>query len=208
MTVAEETRQAIQRHKDRYPHPKSAILPSLWEIQHEFGYITPEGMQVIAEILGEAPSDVQAVATFYSMYFQKPPGRHSLLVCVNVACSLRGADETAAYIERKLGTPPGTTTADGAFTWDATIECLGGCGYAPMMQIDHHFHEHLTPDKIDHILERVAKQPGPHEGHGRPAAHAAAPTAEAPPPAHTDGPPPPSDGPAPSGGGRSPKRRR
>jgi NADH-quinone oxidoreductase subunit E len=208
MTVAQETRQAIQRHKDRYPHPKSAILPALWEIQHEHGYITAEGMQVVAEVLGVAASDVQSVATFYSMYFQRPPGRHSLLVCVNVACSLRGADETAAYIERKLGTPSGTTTADGAFTWEATIECLGGCGYAPMMQIDHHFHEHLTPDKIDHILERVAKEPGPHQGLERPAAHAAASTAEAPPPAHAEGPPSQSDGPAPKGGGRPPKRRR
>jgi NADH-quinone oxidoreductase subunit E len=208
MTVAQETRQAIQRHKDRYPHPKSAILPALWEIQHEHGYITPEGMQVIAEILGEAPSDVQAVATFYSMYFQRPPGRHSLLVCVNVACALRGADETAAYIERKLGTPPGTTTADGAFTWDATIECLGGCGYAPMMQIDHRFHEHLTPDKIDHILERIAKEPGLHDGHARPTTHAAAATADAPPPAPAEEPPSPSDGPAPGRGVRPPKRRR
>jgi NADH-quinone oxidoreductase subunit E len=169
MTLSAETRQAIQRHKDRYPQAKSAILPCLWEVQHEQGWVTPEGMELIAEVLDLAPSEVQAVATFYSMYFTKPPGRHSLLVCVNVACSLRGADETAAYIERKLGCPPGSTSADGAFSWDATIECLGGCGYAPMMQIDHHFHEHLTPDKIDHILEQVAAEPGPHHGQPRPA---------------------------------------
>jgi NADH-quinone oxidoreductase subunit E len=209
MTLSAETRQAIESHRDRYPHHKSAILPSLWEVQHEAGWITAEGLELIAEVLGLAPSEVQAVATFYSMYFQRPPGRHSLLVCVNVACSLRGADETAAYIEKKLGTPPGTTTADGAFTWDATIECLGGCGYAPMMQIDHHFHEFLTPDRIDHILERVAKEPGPHQPHPRPAAHAAAPTGEAPPPPHAEGPPSQSDGPAPArGDGRRPKRRR
>jgi NADH-quinone oxidoreductase subunit E len=185
MTLSADVRQAMQRHKDRYPQPKSAILPALWEVQHEEGYVSPEGMRLVAEVLGVTSSEVQAVATFYSMYFQKPPGRHSLLVCINAACALRGADETAAYIERKLGTPPGTTTADGAFTWDATIECLGGCGYAPMMQIDHHFHENLTPDKIDHILERVGKEPAPHEGHATPAA--------------------PS---APSDGGKPPKRRR
>jgi NADH:ubiquinone oxidoreductase subunit E len=73
MTLAAATRDAIQRHKDRYPHPKSAILPSLWEVQEEAGWVTPEGMQVVAEILGLAPSEVQAVATFYSMYFQKAP---------------------------------------------------------------------------------------------------------------------------------------
>lgn len=165
MTLSAETRQAVERHRDRYPAAKSAILPSLWEVQHEEGWITPEGMALVAEVLGLAPSEVQAVATFYSMYFQKPPGRHSLLVCVNVACALRGADETAAYIEKRLGCPPGSTSADGAFTWDATIECLGGCGYAPMMQIDHHFHEHLTPERIDSILERVAAEPGPNEPH-------------------------------------------
>jgi NADH-quinone oxidoreductase subunit E len=213
MTVSAETRQAIERHKERYPHPKSAILPALWEVQHEAGWVTAEGMELIAEVLGLAPSEVQAVATFYSMYFQRPPGRHSLLVCVNVACALRGADETAAYIEGKLGTPPGTTTADGAFTWDATIECLGGCGYAPMMQIDHHFHEFLTPEKIDAILERVAKEPGPNEPHAaRPVAHAAAPTGETPPAPQSEGPPSQSQGPAPAsspdGGGRPPKRRR
>jgi len=169
MSLSAETRQAVQRHRERYPHPKSAILPSLWEVQHEEGWITPEGMELVAEVLGVTPSEVQAVATFYSMYFQKPPGRHSLLVCVNVACALRGADETAAYIEEKLGCPPGSTSADGAFTWDATIECLGACGYAPMMQIDHRFHEHLTPERIDHILETVGKEPGPHEPHGGPA---------------------------------------
>ncbi|HXA28670.1 MAG TPA: NADH-quinone oxidoreductase subunit NuoE [Candidatus Angelobacter sp.] len=168
MSLSETTRQAIERHRDRYPQAKSAILPCLWEVQHEQGWVTAEGMELIAEVLGVAPSEVQAVATFYSMYFQKPPGRHSLLVCVNVACSLRGADETAAYIEKKMGTPPGTTTADGAFTWDATIECLGGCGYAPMMQIDHHFHEHLTPERIDRILDTVGRQPGPHEPHPAP----------------------------------------
>jgi NADH-quinone oxidoreductase subunit E len=208
MTLSARTRQAIEAHGARYPQPKSAILPALWEVQHEVGWISAEGMELVAEVLGITPSEVQAVATFYSMYFQRPPGRHSLLVCVNVACSLRGADETAAYIERKLGTPPGTTTADGAFTWDATIECLGGCGYAPMMQIDHHFHEFLTPDRIDHILETVAAQPGPHHGHDRPAAHAAAPTGETPPPPHAEGPPSSAGGPAPANGGSKPPKRR
>jgi NADH-quinone oxidoreductase subunit E len=202
MSLDAAVRDAVRRHKDRYPSARSAILPSLWDVQHAEGWVSPEGMALVAEVLGLAPSEVQAVATFYSMYFQRPPGRHSLLVCVNVACALRGADETAAYIERRLGCPPGTTSADGAFTWDATIECLGACGYAPMMQIDHHFHEFLTPDRIDHILETVAGQPGPHEPHGAPAsARAAAPTGETPPPPTAEG--PPSDT-----GGAAPRRRR
>jgi NADH-quinone oxidoreductase subunit E len=185
----------VEQARDRYPHPRSAILPALWAVQHQFGYLPKEGMAEVAAILGLAPSEVQAVSTFYSMFFAKPPGRHHLLICVNVACALRGADETAAYLERRLGCPSGSTTADGAFTWASTIECLGGCGGAPMMQIDHRFHENLTPERIDTILERVAAEPGEaghgRAGEGRPRADARpnAPTAETPPPAEAEGPP-------------------
>jgi NADH-quinone oxidoreductase subunit E len=160
VSLSAATRAEIEKARDRYPQPRSAILPSLWAVQHEVGYVSDEGMQAVAEILGLAPSEVQAVSTFYSMYFDHPAGEHHILVCVNVACALRGADETVEYIERKLGCPSGSTTADGKFTWESTIECLGACGYAPMMQIDHHFHEHLTPERIDAILERVAAEPG------------------------------------------------
>ena len=187
MRLSAATRAEIERARDRYPQPRSAILPSLWAVQHEVGYVSDEGMQAVAEILGLAPSEVQAVSTFYSMYFDRPAGEHHILVCVNVACALRGADETVEYIERKLGCPSGSTTADGKFTWESTIECLGACGYAPMMQIDHHFHEHLTPQRIDAILERVAAGPGD-GGHrvtpaptvAEPAAQADAPTGKQP----------------------------
>jgi NADH-quinone oxidoreductase subunit E len=131
---------------------------------------------------------VQAVSTFYSMYFKRPPGRHHILVCVNAACALRGADETAAYIEQRLGCPSGTTTADGMFTWESTIECLGGCGGAPMMQVDHHFEENLTPERIDAILERVAAQPVTQRGR-RPARVPNPPASTTPPPPTAEGPP-------------------
>jgi NADH-quinone oxidoreductase subunit E len=167
-SLSAETRARIERVRDRYPQPRSAILPCLWAVQDEFGYLPTAGMEEVASILGVAPSEVQAVSTFYSMYFTHPEGRHHLLICVNVACALRGADETVAYLERRLGCPSGSTTADGMFTWQSTIECLGACGAAPMMQIDHRFHENLTPERIDAILERIAGQPGdgPH-GDGR-----------------------------------------
>jgi NADH-quinone oxidoreductase subunit E len=183
VSLSAAARAEIEKARDRYPQPRSAILPSLWAVQHEVGYVSDEGMQAVAEILGLAPSEVQAVSTFYSMYFDHPAGEHHILVCVNVACALRGADETVEYIERKLGCPSGSTTADGKFTWESTIECLGACGYAPMMQIDHHFHEHLTPERIDAILERVAAEPG-HGGHRVTPAQTAPeqePQAEAPP---------------------------
>jgi NADH-quinone oxidoreductase subunit E len=152
MTLLAETRIAIERARDRYPLARSAILPALWAVQHERGLITPDAMTEIAGILQVAPSEVEAVSTFYSMYFQKPHGRHEVIVCINVSCALRGAEEIVDHLERTLGCASGETTADGAFTWSSTVECLGGCGGAPTMQVDHHFEENLTPDRVDSIL--------------------------------------------------------
>jgi NADH-quinone oxidoreductase subunit E len=152
MTLREDTRTAIERARDRYPHARSAILPALWAVQHEQGQITPDAMTEVAGILQVTPSEVEAVSTFYSMYFQHPHGRHEVIVCINVSCALRGADDIVGHLERSLGCASGETTADGAFTWSSTVECLGGCGGAPTMQVDHHFQENLTPDRVDAIL--------------------------------------------------------
>ncbi|MFZ0178650.1 MAG: NAD(P)H-dependent oxidoreductase subunit E [Candidatus Dormiibacterota bacterium] len=152
MTLQAETRMVIERARDRYPLARSAILPALWAVQHERGLITPDAMTEIAGILQVAPSEVEAVSTFYSMYFQHPHGRHEVIVCINVSCALRGAEGIVDHLERTLGCASGETTADGAFTWSSTVECLGGCGGAPTMQVDHHFEENLTPDRVDLVL--------------------------------------------------------
>ena len=163
MSLLAETRTAIERARDRYPHARSAILPALWAVQHEQGLITPDAMTEIAGILQVTPSDVEAVSTFYSMYFQHPHGRHEVIVCINVSCALRGADEIVDHLERTLGCASGETTADGAFTWSSTVECLGGCGGAPTMQVDHHFVENLTPERVDAFLGALRSAPTPHE---------------------------------------------
>ena len=160
MTLASATRSTIERARDRYPSPRSAILPSLWAVQHELGHLTPEAMAEVAELLGLTASEVQAVSTFYSMYFQHPVGRHDVLVCTNVSCSLLDADGIVAHMERSLGCASGGTTADGEFTWASTVECLGACGGAPAMQIDQKFYENLTPTRVDEILARVRSHPG------------------------------------------------
>jgi NADH-quinone oxidoreductase subunit E len=152
MTLQAETRTAIERARDRYPRPRSAILPALWAVQHELGQITPDAMGEVATILQVAPSEVEAVSTFYSMYFQHPHGRHEVIVCINVSCALRGAEGIVEHLERSLGCASGETTADGEFTWSSTVECLGGCGGAPTMQVDHHFEENLTPERVDAVL--------------------------------------------------------
>ena len=149
------TRTEIERQRDRYPRARSAVLPSLWAVQHQLGQLTPEGMEEVAGILGLTPSEVEAVASFYSMYFDHPVGRHHVLVCVNVSCALRGADEIVSHLQTRLGCPSGATSADGEFTWEQTVECLGACGGAPAMQVDHHFQENLTPERVDAILDRL-----------------------------------------------------
>ncbi len=152
MTLQAATRGAIERARDRYPRARSAILPALWAVQHEQGLITPDAMTEIAGILQVTPSDVEAVSTFYSMYFQRPHGRHEVIVCINVSCALRGAEDIVDHLERSLACKSGETTADGEFTWSSTVECLGGCGGAPTMQVDHHFEENLTPERVDAVL--------------------------------------------------------
>jgi NADH-quinone oxidoreductase subunit E len=163
-----KTRAEIERQRDRYPQARSAVLPSLWAVQHQLGYLSPEGMTEVAELLRLTPSEVQAVASFYSMYFDRPGGRHHVLVCVNVSCALRGAEEIVSHLEGRLGCPSGGTTADGAFTWEHTVECLGACGGAPAMQVDHHFQENLTPERVDAILDGVRDAPAAEGPAGRP----------------------------------------
>ncbi len=160
-----QTRTVIEQARDRYPRPRSAILPSLWAVQHELGEITPEAMGEVAGILNVAPSEVEAVSTFYSMYFQHPHGRHEVIVCINVSCALRGAEEIVEHLERSLGCASGETTADGEFTWSSTVECLGGCGGAPTMQLDHHFQENLTPERVDEVLSAVRRGSTDGAGH-------------------------------------------
>jgi hypothetical protein len=105
---------------------------------------------------------IEATASFYSMFLTRPEGRHDVVICVNAPCMLRGADEMKDYLERALGVRDGQTTSDGAITWHSTIECLGACGGAPMMQVDHQFEENLTPERIDAIIDRLRKQPAVH----------------------------------------------
>lgn len=159
MTLAAGTRQTIERARDRYPSARSAVMPALWAVQHELGMITADAMAEVASLLGLASSDVEAVASFYSMYHLAPQGRHEVIVCTNVSCSLRGADDIVAHLERTLGVPSGGTTADGEFTWSSTVECLGGCGGAPAMQLDHAFQENLTPERVDQILAAARSTP-------------------------------------------------
>ncbi len=147
-----ETLRKIDEVIARYPVKRSALLPALWLGQQEQGFCSLEAQEQIAEKIGISPAAVAAVVSFYTMFHTRPVGRHVIDVCTTVSCWLRGSDELVRHIQEKLGVEAGGTTLDGRFTL-RTVECLGSCGTAPMCQIDDDYHEDLTFQKIDRILD-------------------------------------------------------
>jgi len=145
-----EVEQIIQRYPEG--KQKSAVIPVLHLAQEEFGgWLSAETMDYVASVLNLQPIEVYEVATFYSMYNLKPVGRYLFEVCQTGPCMLNGSDNIIKYIFEKLGIKPGETTSDGMFTLK-TVECLGACGYAPMMQLGKNYREHLTKEKVDSII--------------------------------------------------------
>jgi NADH-quinone oxidoreductase subunit E len=143
----------------RYPDgkQKSAILPVLHMAQEHFGgWLSPEVMDYVAQLLHILPVEVYEVATFYSMYNLKPVGKYVFEVCQTGPCMINGCDEIIQYIKQTLNISVGETTGDGMFTLK-TVECLGACGYAPMMQLGKSYREHLTKEKIDSIIAECRK---------------------------------------------------
>lgn len=152
---SEEKLNKVKEIIARYPagKQKSALIPVLHLAQEEFGgWLSAETMDYVASLLQLKPIEVYEVATFYSMFNLKPVGKYVFEVCQTGPCMLRGSDNIIDYIKKKLDIGVGETTKDGLFTLK-TVECLGACGYAPMMQLGKHFREHLTPEKVDAIIE-------------------------------------------------------
>lgn len=154
--LSAHVRAEIDHWLTRYPadQKQSAVLAALREAQHENGgYLTPELMDAVADYLAMPPIAVYEVASFYSMYETKPVGRNHIAVCTNISCMLRGSDTVLTYIERKLGIKLGDSTPDGKFYLKKEEECLAACCGAPMMQVNHIYYEHLTPEKVDQVLD-------------------------------------------------------
>ncbi len=139
----------------KYPvdEKQSAVMSALMVVQEENGFLTSEAMDAVAEYLAMPAIAVYEVATFYGMYERKPIGRHLVNVCTNISCQLRDSAVIVSHLEKKLGIKLGGTTEDGCFTLRA-VECLGACVNAPMMQVDKNYHENLTTDTIDAVLEQ------------------------------------------------------
>jgi NADH-quinone oxidoreductase subunit E len=146
--------EAIQRVAAQYPVRRSAIMPALHLAQEHYGWLPPEAFEEVADALELTPAYCQAVASFYDMYHLAPVGRHMIEVCTNVSCALVGAQQVLEAFERELGVSAGETTADGEFTL-RTIECLGGCGWATVVSVDHRYREPVRPDDVAAIVEEL-----------------------------------------------------
>jgi len=160
MTFSEEKLKKVNEIIARYPEgkQKSALIPVLHLAQEEFGgWLDVPAMDYVASLLNITPIEVYEVATFYTMFNLKPVGKHVLEVCRTGPCMLRGSDDIIEHIKNKLGIKEGETTADGLFTLKPA-ECLGACGYAPMMQLGKFYKENLTKEKVDQLLDELRQQ--------------------------------------------------
>ena len=156
--LSAHTRAEIDHWVAKFPpdRQRSAVISALRATQEQnHGYLTTELMDAVAEYLRLPPIQVYEVATFYSMFETHPCGRHHVSVCTNISCMLRGGEDIAAYVEKKLGIRTGESTADGRIFLKREEECLAACTGAPMMMVDHIYHEHLTPAKVDQILDEL-----------------------------------------------------
>ncbi|MDE3089609.1 MAG: NADH-quinone oxidoreductase subunit NuoE [Chloroflexota bacterium] len=155
--LSEKTKSEIQTLMSKYPDYRSAIMPALHLAQREVGWLPDEAIQDVADLIGLSKTEVNSVATFYTMYAREKVGEHTIFFCTDLPCALRGADEMMEHIEHKLGCKAGQTSPDGKITL-RDAECLGGCDHAPVMLIDGAEHQQdLTIERVDEILERLKK---------------------------------------------------
>jgi NADH-quinone oxidoreductase E subunit len=149
--IIERARQLI----GLYPHPRSALIPICHLAQEQDGWLTPEAVDEIAEILGIAPAEVLGTASFYDMLHTEPVGEYLVSICTNIACMLRGAYELLEHAEERLGVRAGGRTADGTFTLEEA-ECLADCGRAPCLQVNHRFFGDVTNEDFDRLTDDLA----------------------------------------------------
>jgi len=154
--LSEQAKQSIRAALEKYGNKRSAVMDALRIAQHENGgHVVKRDMEEIAAILEMQPVEVNAAAAFYTMYnIDKPVGKHHIQVCRNISCSLMGAEHIIKHLERTLGIKTGETTPDHRFTL-STVECLGSCGTAPMMQVNDDYYENLTEAKIEELLKKM-----------------------------------------------------
>lgn len=156
--LSADVRRGIDHWLAKFPEggKRSAVIPALHVVQDaNGGYLTEDLMTAVADYIGIPRVAVYEVGTFYSMFDLRPVGRHKVNVCTNISCWLMGSDDIVAHCERKLGIRLGETTPDNRITLKIEEECLAACAGGPMMVVDGHYHTHLTPEKVDEILDKL-----------------------------------------------------
>ena len=153
--LSAHVRAEIDHWLTKFPsdRKRSAVIAALHAVQHEKGHLPQASMDAVAGYLDIPPIQVYEVASFYSMFETRPCGRHHISVCTNISCMLCGGEDILAHLERRLGIKVGQSTADGRFYLKQEEECLAACNGAPMMMVNHVYFEHLTPAKVDQILD-------------------------------------------------------
>ena len=159
-TLAAESEKIVDELLTRYPTKQAACLPLLHLCQRQVGWVSPDVIQYVSQRLAMSASEVQGVVTFYTMYHQKPVAPNVVWVCRTLSCELRGARELQEHLEKRLGCHVNGTSKDGLFTLKKA-ECLAACGQAPMVQINDDYHENLTTDALDRILDDIAAKTSP-----------------------------------------------
>jgi NADH-quinone oxidoreductase E subunit len=150
--ISEQAKQRMCDLAARYPVARSAVMPALYIAQQEEGYITQEALEAVAETIGLTVDDVESIATFYTMYYQRPPGKKVIKVCTSISCYLRDCDALVSHLEQRLGIQRGETSADGNYTL-MTAECLASCGTAPVLQVNDEFVENVTLEMADALVD-------------------------------------------------------
>jgi NADH-quinone oxidoreductase subunit E len=162
MGVETELRAHMEAIAARFPQRLSALIPILYLVQQQHGYVTKAGMELAAKVLGTTPAYVDSVASFYTMFYRQPVGKYVLQVCRTWPCALMGAAEIITCIQEKLGIKPGETTADQLFTLE-TVECLAACHVAPLMMVNNEVYKvHLDRAKLDAIINECTHGTTPH----------------------------------------------
>jgi len=150
--ISEQAKQRMRDLAARYPVARSAVMPALYIAQQEEGYISQEALEAVAGAIGLTVDDVESIATFYTMYYQRPPGKKIIKVCTSISCYLRNCYALVSHLEQRLGIKRGETTIDGNYTL-LTAECLASCGTAPVLQVNDEFVENVTLEMADALID-------------------------------------------------------
>ena len=157
LRLSEAAENRVQEYLRSYPQPRSAIMPALFLAQEELGYIGPEAIGWVAERLSIPEVQVMEVASFYTMYYKSPVGRYHFQVCRTVSCALRGSRLIVEYLKKRFDLKPGEVSADGLWSYEE-VECLGSCGTGPVCEVNDHFFENLSPEKLEQIIDRISAE--------------------------------------------------